>query len=33
MDRDSDIGGRDFVFGASGLLLCAIIAIAFAIFS
>jgi hypothetical protein len=33
MDRDSDIGGRDFMFGATGLLLCAIIAIAFAIFS
>jgi len=33
MDRDSDVGGRDFMFGTTGLLLCAIIAIAFAIFS
>jgi hypothetical protein len=33
MDRDSDVGGRDFMFGATGLLLCALIAIAFAIFS
>jgi len=30
---DSDVGQRDFMFGASGLLLCAIIAILFAIFS
>jgi hypothetical protein len=30
---DSDIGNRDFMFGAGGLLLCAIIAILFAIFS
>ena len=33
MDRDSDVGARDFMFGATGLLLCALIAIAFAIFS
>jgi hypothetical protein len=33
MDRDRDVGARDFMFGASGLLLCAIIAIAFAIFA
>ena len=30
---DRDIGERDFMFGATGLLLCAIVAIAFAIFS
>jgi hypothetical protein len=33
MDRDSGVGERDLMFGVSGLLLCAIIAIAFAIFS
>ena len=33
MDRDSDIGARDFMFGAAGLALCAIVAIAFAVFS
>jgi hypothetical protein len=33
MDRDSDVGAKDFAFGATGLALCAIIAIAFAVFS
>jgi hypothetical protein len=33
MDRERDVGERDFMFGATGLLLCALIAIAFAIFS
>ena len=33
MGRDSDVGNRDFMFGASGLLLIALVAIAFAIFS
>jgi hypothetical protein len=33
MNRDSDIGDRDFRFGATGVLLMVIIAIAFAIFS
>jgi hypothetical protein len=33
MDRDRDVGTSDFMFGAGGLLLCAIIAIAFAIFA
>jgi hypothetical protein len=33
MDRDRDVGGKDFMFGATGLALCAIVAIAFAIFS
>jgi hypothetical protein len=33
MTSDTDVGGRDFKFGATGLLLLAIIAIAFAIFS
>jgi hypothetical protein len=33
MTQDSDVGDRDFKFGASGLLLLALIAIAFAIFS
>jgi hypothetical protein len=33
MGRDRDVGERDFLFGATGLLLCAFIAIAFAIFS
>jgi hypothetical protein len=32
MDK-SDVGERDFMLGATGLLLCALIAIAFAIFS
>jgi hypothetical protein len=31
--QKSDVGERDFMFGATGLLLCAIVAIAFAIFS
>jgi hypothetical protein len=33
MTRDSDVGDRDFRFGATGVLLMVIIAIAFAIFS
>jgi hypothetical protein len=33
MDRDTGVGERDFTFGVTGLLLCAIIAIAFAIFA
>jgi hypothetical protein len=33
MTPDTDVGDRDFKFGASGLLLLAIIAIAFAILS
>jgi hypothetical protein len=33
MDRDSDVGQRDFMFGATGLLICAVIAIAFALFA
>jgi hypothetical protein len=33
MDRDSDIGGRDLMFGATGIGLCAVIAILFAIFA
>jgi hypothetical protein len=33
MTPDSAVGDRDFKFGAGGLLLLAIIAIAFAIFS
>jgi hypothetical protein len=33
MDRNSDVGERDFMFGATGLLICAIIAIAFALFA
>ena len=27
MDRDSDVGAKDFAFGATGLLICAAIAI------
>ena len=33
MTPDTDVGDRDFKFGATGLLLLALIAIAFAIFS
>jgi hypothetical protein len=33
MDRDSDVGAKDFVFGTTGLLICAVIAIVFAIVS
>jgi hypothetical protein len=33
MTSDTDVGGRDFKFGAAGLLLLAIIAIVFAIFA
>jgi hypothetical protein len=33
MDRNSDVGDRDFMFGATGLLVCAVIAIAFALFA
>jgi hypothetical protein len=33
MTPNSDVGDRDFRFGATGLLVLAIIAIAFAIFS
>ena len=33
MTPDSDVGDRDFKFGATGVLLMAIVAIAFAIFS
>jgi hypothetical protein len=33
MDRDSAVGDRDFRFGATGLLICVIVAIAFAIFA
>jgi len=33
MASEDDVGGRDFKFGATGLLLLALIAIAFAIFS
>jgi hypothetical protein len=33
MDRDSDVGATDFVFGTTGLLICAAIAILLAIFS
>jgi hypothetical protein len=31
--QSSDVGERDFMFGTTGLLLCALVAIAFAIFS
>ena len=33
MERGSDVGDRDFRFGATGVILMVIIAIAFAIFS
>jgi len=33
VDRDSDVGSKDFMFGATGLLLCAAIAIVLAIVS
>ena len=33
MERRSDVGDRDFRFGATGVILMVIIAIAFAIFS
>jgi hypothetical protein len=33
MDRDSDVGSKDFVFGTTGLLICAAIAILLAIVS
>jgi hypothetical protein len=31
VDRDTDVGNKDFVFGATGLLICAVIAIVLAI--
>ena len=33
MNTDRDVGAKDFMFGTTGLALCAIIAIAFALFS
>jgi hypothetical protein len=33
MNRDSDVGDRDFRFGATGVLLMVIVALALAIFS
>jgi hypothetical protein len=33
MRPDSDVGDRDFMFGATGVLLMVIVAVAFAIFS
>jgi hypothetical protein len=33
MEPDDDVGGRDFMFGATGLLICALVAIVFAIVS
>ena len=33
MTPETDVGERDFKFGATGLLLIALVAIAFAIFS
>jgi hypothetical protein len=31
MDRDSDVGAKDFAFGATGLAICALVAIVLAI--
>jgi hypothetical protein len=33
MEPDDDVGGRDFMFGTTGLLFCALVAIVFAIVS
>jgi hypothetical protein len=33
MKPESDVGNRDFIFGATGVLLMVIVAVAFAIFS